>query len=174
MQEHISTMLFFLPLFFQVTHQKKKEKAFHNVFAPVLLDSAYSNTLSAEPKPFPQDDRNLLYNSASNSGTYCSCSSVSQTRIHFTETTTALKTDHSQRPNMGVCSQFASPLWCPPPPLFPLLILIPSFFQKHLSTCRRESLTCLLAAVCAAGHMLHNVQNAPDSQHSSLLVSSKA
>lgn len=162
-------------MFFQVTHQKKKKKkkAFHNGFAPVLLDSAYSNTLSAEPTLFPQDVRNLLYNSASNSGTCWSCSSVSQTRIHFTEATTALKTDHSQRPNMGVCSPLVSPLWSPPP-LFPLLILIPSFFQKHFSTCRRESLTCLHAAGRAAGHALHNLQNAPDSQHLSLLVYSKA
>lgn len=32
-------------------------------------------------------------------------------------------------------------------PLFPLLILILSFFLKHFSMCRRESLSCLLAAV---------------------------
>lgn len=59
---------FVLPTY---THTKK---AFHNGFAPVLFDSAYSETLSAEPKPFPQDGRNLLYNSASDRGTYCSSS----------------------------------------------------------------------------------------------------
>ena len=91
--------------------KKNRKKAFHNGFAPVLLDSAYSNTLSAEPKLFPQDNRNLLDNSAYNSETYCSCSSVSQARNYFTETTTVLKTDLCQRPNVGVCLQLTSPLW---------------------------------------------------------------
>lgn len=95
MQEHIFHTALFLLIYlfiFYLCCSKLHtiKKAFPNGFAPVLLDSAYWNTLSAEPKLLPQDDRNLLYNSPSNSGTYCSCFSVPQTRIQLTETTSAL------------------------------------------------------------------------------------
>lgn len=88
---HCSFIYLFIYFYLCCSKLHTIKKAFPNGFAPVLSDSAYWNTLSAEPKLFPPDDRNLLYNSTSNSGTYCSCFSVPQTRIHLTETTSALK-----------------------------------------------------------------------------------
>lgn len=154
MEGYFHTAFFFFT-FVVPSYTHTHKKAFHNRFASVLLDSAYSKTLSAEPNPFPQDDRNLLYNSASNSGTYCGFSSVSQTRIYFTETTTALKTGCSQHPNKGICLQLPSLLWS----LHHFPPSSSSFRPSFQSTfpCAGGNPFPLLPVVRAASHTLHNM-----------------